>query len=70
MPVGKSGRIVVEMDPDLKRELYAVLAKNGITLKDWFLRNAQRYVSSSVQPSLFVAENTDTASYEHDPVQS
>ena len=57
MPVGSSGRVVIEMDPDLKRELHAALGRNKLTLKDWFIRNAQRYVTDAVQPSLFVSEN-------------
>ena len=53
MPIGSSGRIVIEIDPGLKRELYATLARDQITLKEWFVRNASSYVSDSVQLSLF-----------------
>jgi hypothetical protein len=48
------------MNPDLKRELYAALEKEGTTLKDWLIRHAERYVSDSVQPNLFVNEELDT----------
>lgn len=44
MSIGSSGRIVIEVDPDLKRELYATLIRDGSTLKEWFLRNAQNYL--------------------------
>ena len=45
MPKGASGRIVIEVDPNLKRRLYSALAMDNLTLKDWFLNLAQRYVS-------------------------
>jgi hypothetical protein len=53
MARGESGRIVIEVDPTLKRELYAVLAMSGSTLKDWFVRSAEDYCTSGVQGSLF-----------------
>ncbi|MGA3114468.1 MAG: hypothetical protein ABSF90_08560 [Syntrophobacteraceae bacterium] len=49
MARGPSGRIVLEIDPALKRELYSALIKNGITLKDWFVHQAERYLHSSPQ---------------------
>jgi len=53
---GPSGRMVVELDPVLKRTLYAELAYEGLTFKDWLTREAQRYVAERRQPLLFVAE--------------
>lgn len=44
MSIGNSGRIVIEVDPVTKRNLYSALAKDGLTLKDWFLRNAAAYL--------------------------
>ena len=41
MPVGSSGRIVIEIDPDLKRELYTSLEEDGVTLKQWFLEEVR-----------------------------
>ena len=52
MPKGKSGRIVVDIDPALKRRLYSVLAMDNSTLKDWFVRSAERYVEDVSEPSL------------------
>jgi hypothetical protein len=49
MSVGSSGRIVLEIDPEIKRELYAELEKDGITLKDWFLKNTETYLFENVQ---------------------
>ena len=37
MPVGKSGRIVIEIDPELKQELYLSLGQDESNLKNWFL---------------------------------
>lgn len=47
MSIGNSGRIVIEVEPGLKRELYAALARDGSTLKEWFLRSAQAYLSNT-----------------------
>jgi hypothetical protein len=41
MAIGASGRIVLEIDPALKQEIYAALEVQGRTLKDWFLEVAQ-----------------------------
>ena len=51
MPKGESGRIVVEIDPSLKRKLYSVLAMESLTLKDWFIKEANQYVEDRTQPS-------------------
>lgn len=53
MSRGPSGRIVVEIEPQLKRGLYAELSRNGMTLKDWLVAQAQRYIAESEQPTLF-----------------
>ena len=50
---GKSGRIVVEIDPILKSDLYEALREEGITLKEWFLRHTGSYLAQKAQPSLF-----------------
>lgn len=55
MSIGTSGRIVIEIEPLLKRELYSALARDGSTLKEWFIRNAEKYLSNSgsqLPPSL------------------
>jgi len=43
MSIGSSGRIVIEIDPQTKRNLYSALTKNGVTLKGWFLECADKY---------------------------
>jgi predicted transcriptional regulator len=51
--IGESGRIVIEVEPDLKRRLYSVLALEHQSLKDWFINRALEYVRSQQQPNLF-----------------
>lgn len=55
MSRGKSGRIVIEVEPEAKQRLYSALALSGSTLKDWFLKAAKEYCAESSQPSLFSA---------------
>lgn len=38
---GESGRIVVDVDPELKRRIYSALSLSGGTLKDWFIQVAE-----------------------------
>lgn len=45
MAKGDSGRIVLEVDPKLKKELYAILALEQLTLKEWFILNAEAHIS-------------------------
>jgi len=53
MARGESGRIVIEIEPETKKRLYASLALSGSTLKDWFLKKAADYCHDAGQPSLF-----------------
>lgn len=57
MPIGESGRIVLEIEPELKRRLYSALAMDQKTLKDWFIGRASEYVRSQQQPNLFVSKS-------------
>lgn len=52
MARGPSGRLVIEVDPTLKRDLHAALAADGLTLKDWFLQRVSEYTAERRQPSL------------------
>jgi hypothetical protein len=52
MAVGPSGRIVIEVDPELKRELYGCLDEDQLSLRQWFLDNARRYLATRQQLSL------------------
>ena len=53
MARGESGRIVIEVEPETKKRLYAALALSGSTLKNWFLKEAAAYCKESAEPSLF-----------------
>lgn len=44
MARGKSGRIVLEIDPEMKRELYLTLEKNQQTMKEWFVKEANNLI--------------------------
>lgn len=54
-----SGRIVIEIDPKQKRELYSALALSGSTLKDWFIKSAVKYCAESRQLILFSHNSLD-----------
>ena len=60
MARGESGRIVLEVEPSFKAELYNALEKDGYTLKAWFLEQASFYLGERDQlqmfPVSFVAE--------------
>lgn len=57
MSVGSSGRVVIEMDPGLKKALHAALAARGLTLKQWFVLQAEEYLNSTIQPSFSFAQS-------------
>jgi hypothetical protein len=52
----KSGRLVVNIDPELKLALHAAVAADGLSLKDWVVKQARDYVDARAQPRLFAAE--------------
>lgn len=41
---GDSGRIVLEVNPTLKKQLYSILALEQKTLKDWFIQQAEQHI--------------------------
>jgi hypothetical protein len=53
MARGESGRIVLEIDPSQKDDLYSALTRDGMTLKNWFLRQAAQYLRDRAQMPLF-----------------
>lgn len=57
MARGKSGRVVLEIDPELKRHLYLALEQKQQTMKEWFVKEAESLVYASEQPSLFNSDN-------------
>ena len=61
MSIGKSGRIVIEVDPELKRELHSVLMMESSTLKQWFVSNAKEYLENRNQGQLDLGEGKGTS---------
>ena len=55
MAQGKSGKIIIEVDPAFKEQLYATLKEQGSTMKDWFLSQARELCEEHRQPSLDLA---------------
>lgn len=52
MSRGNSGRIVIEIEPELKIELYQALSKDGVSLKGWFLQNVESFLANKDQLAL------------------
>ncbi len=50
MARGPSGRLVFEIDPALKRELHARLARDGRSAKDWLLERIETYLDAPQLP--------------------
>lgn len=73
MSIGTSGRIVIEVEPDVKRRLYALLASQGMSLKEWFLKSAEAYIGDRIQvllPFDDVATNEPPLATEDDDLRS
>lgn len=60
MAKGVSGRLVIEIDPELKDELYTALNKEGLNLKQWFLLNTEQYLRNRSQMSLLLSEDKNS----------
>jgi len=58
MSIGKSGRIVIEIEPDFKQELYEALGKEGKSLKSWFVENAESFLADKGQITLSLLDAT------------
>jgi hypothetical protein len=52
MAKGTSGRLVIEIEPALKEQLYQALGDDGLNLKQWFLENVSDYLRQRKQPEL------------------
>ena len=60
MAKGESGRLVIEIDPSIKKELYDTLGDKGLNMKEWFLMNAKAYLRENKR----VTQLSDSASKE------
>ena len=61
MSIGNSGRIVIEIEPELKKELHSLLRLEGTNLKSWFLENVEQLLSEKGQQSLPLDDKKQTA---------
>ncbi|CAA6825816.1 MAG: Unknown protein [uncultured Thiotrichaceae bacterium] len=52
MAVGASGRIVIEISPDLKQALYEQLNQDNLNLKQWFLGHVDEFLENKTQLNL------------------
>ncbi|PJK07679.1 hypothetical protein CO610_08505 [Lysobacteraceae bacterium NML95-0200] len=68
MSIGSSGRIVIEVEPEVKRQLYSTLAREGMTLKGWFLREAQSYMKAATQTPLDLTPGAKSADQKRSPL--
>ncbi len=59
MSRGKSGRVVVDIEPSLKARLYSELAKRELTMKEWFIENAEQLLSEGEGQPLFWEHSKD-----------
>lgn len=66
MAKGSSGRIVIDIDPELKSQIYTVLTANNMTMKDWFLTQTKLLCEEHQQPSLKLVAN-ESVSYNPKP---
>ncbi|MBL7180445.1 MAG: hypothetical protein ABIK98_15390 [Pseudomonadota bacterium] len=66
MARGQSGRIVLEVDPELKNELYSAISKKGMTLKDWFVDTAEQYIKYQVSEKQLTFDFLSTSSQNDD----
>lgn len=66
MARGQSGRIVLEVDPELKNELYSAISKKGMTLKDWFIDTAEQYIKYQVSEKQLTFDFLSTPSQSDD----
>ena len=57
MAQGSSGRVVIDLEPEFKQILHETLKSKGISLKQWFLAQAETLCEEHRQPPLaLVAE--------------
>lgn len=59
MARGPSGKIVLEVPQELKRRLHSRLALEGKTLKQWFVEEAERFLSRRQPEQMPLPESND-----------
>ena len=61
MAKGSSGRLVIEIDPLIKKELYEKLGEKGLNMREWFLINANAYLKQNKPNSLLIGADNQKA---------
>ncbi|MGA4332315.1 hypothetical protein ACI2U6_16460 [Ralstonia nicotianae] len=56
MAIGESGRIVLEIEPELKKKFYACLALEQMSLKEWFIKAVEDHMKHN-HPEIFTMKN-------------
>ena len=56
MAKGESGRLVIEIDPAIKKQLYDMLGDQGLNMKEWFLINAKSYLQKNQRSTRHTSE--------------
>ncbi len=65
MSRGPSGRIVVEIDPNVKARLYERLEADGATFKTWLLVQIDRFLAGPDAPHRPASTDRPTMKQEH-----
>jgi hypothetical protein len=60
MSIGDSGRVVIEVDTTLKHGLHKVLKEDGLSMKEWFVKNAESYLAMRAQLTLDIDNKEQT----------
>jgi hypothetical protein len=67
MARGASGRIVLEIEPKVKEEIYQALEKEDLTLKEWFLKTATSLIKTQGQMPLYSEAAEPPVQYKSKP---
>lgn len=66
MPRSPSGRLVIDLTPYEKQQLYIALARDNLTLKEWFRRQLADYLEVGPQETLFPPDDSGFTSSAED----
>lgn len=70
MAHGTSGRVVIDLDPAFKQELYDTLKQKGMNMRAWFLAEAQKLCEEHKQPPLAFSAARSDSFHSQQPTQS
>lgn len=70
MAHGTSGRVVIDLDPTFKQELYYTLKQKGMNMRAWFLAEAQKLCDEHKHPPLAISDSRSDSSHSQQQTQS